>query len=191
MKKMFRAFRRFLNRLTRRSDIPKKPLQGSTNILNSLDLRTQRNIKSLNPKVQSEFIKLMQIAKKIGKTYGVKIKAISGHRSYSEQGSLFAQGRTAPGKIVTYARPGYSNHNFGIALDLGCFDKDGRYLDATNPTLVSKIYRGIYNNAEADNLNIDWGGNWKKIKDTPHFEYRSNYTMAQMRERKKHNLPIV
>ena len=51
--------------------------------------------------------------------------------------------------------------------------------------------KGIFNNAEAEGLKIEWGGNWKKIKDTPHFEYQTNLTMAQMRERKKHNLPIV
>lgn len=188
---MFRAFRKFIKRLTRRSVYSCDKKTNNANILNNLDLRTQKNIKSLNPKVQNEFIKLLQIAKKIGKTYGVNIKAISGHRSYSEQGALFAQGRTAPGKIVTYARPGYSNHNFGTALDLGCFDKKGKYLDSTNPTMVGKIYKGIFNNAEAEGLKIEWGGNWKKIKDTPHFEYQTNLTMAQMRERKKHNLPIV
>ena len=34
-----------------------------------------------------------------------------------EQAALFAIGRTAPGKIVTKARPGESYHNHGLAFD--------------------------------------------------------------------------
>jgi hypothetical protein len=37
-----------------------------------------------------------------------------------------AQGRTAPGKIVTNARPGTSAHNFGAAYDIGFFQNGGR-----------------------------------------------------------------
>lgn len=39
-------------------------------------------------------------------------------RSYEEQTELYAQGRTAPGKIVTKAKPGSSAHNYGLALDV-------------------------------------------------------------------------
>lgn len=39
-------------------------------------------------------------------------------RSNEEQAALYAQGRTAPGKIVTKALPGQSAHNFGLAIDV-------------------------------------------------------------------------
>jgi len=39
-------------------------------------------------------------------------------RTLDEQAALYAQGRTAPGAIVTNARPGTSAHNFGLALDV-------------------------------------------------------------------------
>jgi hypothetical protein len=42
-------------------------------------------------------------------------------RSFAEQDALYAQGRTKPGKIVTKARGGFSNHNFGVAFDIGVF----------------------------------------------------------------------
>lgn len=38
-------------------------------------------------------------------------------RTMGEQQSLYAQGRTAPGHIVTNAPPGQSAHNYGLALD--------------------------------------------------------------------------
>jgi len=39
-------------------------------------------------------------------------------RSNAEQAALYAQGRTAPGHIVTDAPPGESAHNYGLALDI-------------------------------------------------------------------------
>ena len=51
--------------------------------------------------------------------HGITINIISGTRTYAEQDALYAQGRTRPGNVVTNARGGYSNHNFGIAFDIG------------------------------------------------------------------------
>lgn len=39
-------------------------------------------------------------------------------RSMEEQAALYAQGRTASGRIVTNAQPGQSAHNYGLALDV-------------------------------------------------------------------------
>jgi len=55
------------------------------------------------------------------------MKIISGLRTYAEQDALYAQGRAKTGPKVTNARGGYSNHNFGIAFDVGVFEGN-RYL---------------------------------------------------------------
>lgn len=39
-------------------------------------------------------------------------------RTLAEQSALYAQGRTAPGRIVTDAPAGESAHNFGLAIDI-------------------------------------------------------------------------
>lgn len=39
-------------------------------------------------------------------------------RTLAEQAALYAQGRTAPGPVVTDARPGTSAHNYGLAIDV-------------------------------------------------------------------------
>lgn len=52
---------------------------------------------------------------------------ISGLRTFEEQERLYAQGRTQAGQIVTYAQPGLSLHNYGLATDWAYFDK-GRYV---------------------------------------------------------------
>lgn len=64
-------------------------------------------------------------------------------------------------------------------------------MDATHRALVSKIYKSIWNNAEADGLNLEWGGNWRRFQDTPHFEYITGLTLAEMRRRKEKGLPIT
>jgi peptidoglycan L-alanyl-D-glutamate endopeptidase CwlK len=48
---------------------------------------------------------------------GTYFRVVQGLRTYAEQDALYAQGRTTPGHIVTDARGGYSDHNFGCAVD--------------------------------------------------------------------------
>src|SRR5687768_17388797 len=90
----------------------------------SFDSRSETNIRTLNLKAQ-EAARVFLGAFVNENAYTVKI--ISGNRTYAEQNLLYAQGRTKPGDIVTNSRGGQSNHNFGIAWDVGIFVK-GKYL---------------------------------------------------------------
>ena len=94
---------------------------------------------------------------------GIAINIISGTRTHAEQDALYAQGRTTGGEIVTNARGGYSNHNFGIAFDIGVFSGN-RYLPE------SPLYKAV--GALGMELGLEWGGNWKTIVDQPHFQLR-------------------
>ena len=80
-----------------------------------VDARSETAIGTLLPEVQPYARALVSKAA----ANGITIKVISGLRIYGEQNELYAQGRTRPGRIVTKARGGYSNHNFGIAFDIG------------------------------------------------------------------------
>jgi len=111
---------------------------------------------------------------------GIIAKIISGTRSYEEQDRLYAQGRTAPGNIVTKARGGFSNHNFGIAWDIGVFDDDGNYLTGAEHYTRAGII--------AEEMGLIWGGRWKSFPDASHIECRTDppgLTLSQMRERVK------
>lgn len=66
--------------------------------------------------------------------YGLSLVLVSGFRSNEEQAQLYAQGRSSAeirqqvkkqgkGGSVTDAPPGYSAHNYGLAVDL---DPDSR-----------------------------------------------------------------
>lgn len=146
----------------------------------ALDNRTKRNLSTLEPKAQDKFREFIFHAKSIAASLGVDYVAISGTRGEEEQNALYAKGRTAPGKKVTNARYGYSNHNFGIALDFGVFD--GReYLDSVDPPRAAGTHRAV---AEvAGRYGIEWGGNWKTFKDYPHFEIKTNLSTSEKRAR--------
>ena len=128
----------------------------------ALDERSARTIATLQPEVRPFATALVERAA----AQGIVIKVISGTRSYAEQDALFAQGRTAPGKIITNARGGQSNHNFGIAFDIGVFD-GRRYLDH------SPLYKAV--GAIGLGLGLEWGGNWTSFVDEPHFQLRPRW----------------
>ncbi len=99
---------------------------------------------------------------------------ISGLRTYAQQTSLYAQGRSKPCKVVTNARAGYSNHNFSLAFDIGIF-AEGKYLGSS----------GLYFLAGAigKQLGLVWGGDWKSFVDPPHFEFPHGVSLATLRAR--------
>ena len=89
---------------------------------------------------------------------GLVLGFSTGYRSAAEQDALYAQGRTAPGSIVTNARGGYSQHNWGIAADF--FQNivghayDEWFFDTVGPM--------------AEALGLGWGGRWTDFVDRPH-----------------------
>jgi peptidoglycan L-alanyl-D-glutamate endopeptidase CwlK len=146
-----------------------------------VDARSEKVIATLLPPVRPIARALVQKAA----SAGITIRVISGLRSYEEQAALYAQGRTAPGNKVTNARAGYSNHNFGIAFDVGVFEGN-KYLPE------SPKYKAV--GALGMDLGLEWGGNWKTIVDQPHFQLRPAWAadesesqmLAELRSRKDH-----
>lgn len=149
---------------------------GETPVL--LDARTEKNIATLDPEAQPRFRKFMCLAKATAATLGFDYVLISGNRSYSEQDELYAQGRTKPGKVVTRARGGQSNHNFGIAADAGVFN--GRvYVDEALPSAAAKVHKACA--VHARECGLEWGGSWNGFVDLPHYEVATGLGMAAKR----------
>ncbi len=120
-----------------------------------VDTRSEKVIATLLPPVQ----KLARALIQKSADNGIHIKIISGMRTFEEQEELYAKGRTVPGNIVTKARGGYSNHNFGIAFHVGVFEGSSYLADSPKYKAVGVL--GM-------ELGLDWGGNWKTITDQPH-----------------------
>jgi peptidoglycan L-alanyl-D-glutamate endopeptidase CwlK len=136
------------------------------------DARSESNILTLSPKVQVLARRFLTLALQAG--WDVRI--ISGTRTYAEQNILFRKGRYGdPGPRVTNARGGQSNHNFGIAWDIGLFES-GSYI-----TAVSK-YKTIASHILPQLPNLEWGGHWKSFPDMPHYEHKATVDgVAQVR----------
>jgi peptidoglycan L-alanyl-D-glutamate endopeptidase CwlK len=94
--------------------------------------------------------------------------AISGHRTWAEQDELYERG-------VTLARGGESNHNFGIAADFAVF-RGKVYLDDSKPELARRVHAACA--AHAKDCGLEWGGDWKRFVDPPHYELATGLTLA-------------
>jgi len=95
----------------------------------------------------------------------------STYRSIERQNEIFAQGRTAPGAIVTNARGGESMHNFRLAFDIF---QNIRGQEWNNPHFFETGGR-IW-----QEMGGVWGGSWTTFVDRPHMEYAGGLTLAQL-----------
>lgn len=133
----------------------------------AFDQRSEDNISSLVPRAQAHARRFLQRALDAG----FQVKIISGTRTYAQQNALYAQGRTKPGPRVTNARAGQSNHNFGIAWDIGLFNGSKYLADSPQYALIGKIGR---------DLGLEWGGDWHSIQDQPHFQIKTGRSVSQL-----------
>ncbi|EAC2891949.1 TPA_asm: N-acetylmuramoyl-L-alanine amidase family protein [Listeria monocytogenes] len=108
--------------------------------------------------------KTRNVIKKMAKQ-GIYLCVAQGYRSKAEQNALYAQGRTKPGSIVTNAKGGQSNHNFGVAVDLCLYSNDGKKVIWESTT---SRWKKVVAAMKAEGFK--WGGDWKTFKDYPHFE---------------------
>jgi peptidoglycan L-alanyl-D-glutamate endopeptidase CwlK len=143
------------------------------------DPGSERNIRTLAPAVQAlarRFLSAVTAA-------GIPARVISGTRTYAEQNALYRQGRFGDkGRRVTQARGGQSNHNFGLAWDIGIF-RNGSYLGE------SPFYRQA---AEIGMVpELEWGGQWKTFTDLPHYQLRTGRPIAIARQRFESGLTYV
>lgn len=97
---------------------------------------------------------------------GITIRLVSGKRSCAQQNALYAQGRTAPGPIVTGARGCRSWHVQGRAVD---FEPQPR-------TQASYARVG----AIAVELGGVWGGQFSNLNDIGHVEFHPGLKIEQV-----------
>ena len=168
-----------------------RPAPNIAALTEGVDERSERSIATLLPQVRPFARSLVLKAAEAG----IRIKVICGTRTYAEQDALYAKGRNASGvvvrprEVVTNAKGGQSNHNFGIAFDVGVFE-GSRYLGD------SPKYKAV--GVLGEQLGLEWGGNWRTIRDQPHFQCRPEWAaelteremLAELRRRKSDGRPV-
>jgi hypothetical protein len=162
-------------------------LQGKSNDLGTVqeafvtgDAVSDKRIQSLHPAIRMEttnFIKEVN-----ANSSGTSIRVAEGFRTYDEQNALYAKGRTASGSIVTNAKGGQSNHNFGLAFDI---------VGITNGKLDYNLNWESLSTL-GKSKGFEWGGDWK-FKDNPHFENMFGKSLKDLRAlpKDKYGLPIL
>lgn len=123
-----------------------------------------RKIEDLKPLAQTACNLFMEECKKAN----LNVCITQTLRDAEYQNSLYQQGRTEAGVIVTNC-DGYkkkSNHQSGYAWDI-CLNVKGK--EYSDDSFFEKC------GAIARKLKITWGGDWKDFRDTPHFEINSNW----------------
>lgn len=123
-------------------------------------IKIGRDITLCHPELQEKAEKLVSACRGQGLLIGIG----ECFRTVEEQDKLYAQGRTAPGSIVTNAKgSSYSSHHqWGTAFDIyrndgtGAYNNNDGFFD-----LVGTI--GV-------KIGLEWGGNWTSPVDKPHFQ---------------------
>lgn len=134
-----------------------------------MDAISETRLAELHPKLQDKVHGAMSDLA----AEGVFFRVAQGLRTYAEQDKLYAQGRTVKldehgGLLrpVTNARGGYSNHNFGCAVD--CYP----FLHGNSGDIDwdhnSVQFRKMIAALKAEGL--AWGGDWVHFPDYPHFQ---------------------
>lgn len=136
-----------------------------------------RNLGDLHPFVHVLADKFLKECKK----QGIDVLIYCTLRDNTEQDSLYAQGRTKKGRIVTNAKGGYSYHNYGLAFDcVPSIDGRARWdrIDLYNK--MGRIGRS---------LGLVWGGDFKSFKDRPHFQWSDGLTIKQLLSGQRPRVP--
>lgn len=154
--------------------------------LDTLLERSVRNMGEVHPVVKESTIEMIRRAYALN----INVQISAGLRTNAQQNALYAQGRTKPGNIVTNARAGYSNHNFGLAVDYFLVSHDGTVgiWDISRDMNASGVADWIEVSRIAKSLGFSWGGDWKSFRDYPHIEMTGGLSTAQLRAGRRPNL---
>lgn len=137
-----------------------------------MDTRSLENLNTLHPKFRPVAIQAWTEAQ-AAMPSNVQIIVIQGMRSFAESDALYAQGRTAPGEIVTKARGGSSYHNYGLAFDFAMVT-NGKDDYSVGPNWMKVV-------SIMKQHGMTWGGDFPEGQhDDPHFENRYGHNWRDL-----------
>jgi peptidoglycan L-alanyl-D-glutamate endopeptidase CwlK len=131
-----------------------------------------RNITDLHPKVQKLCVDFIDKCKH----EGIDVLITSTYRDAASQDSLYAQGRTTPGKRVTNAKAGQSMHNWKCAFDfVPIVNGKAMWNNTALFTRCGEI---------AESVGLEWAGRWTKFKELAHCQYTDGLTLQDFQNGK-------
>ena len=120
--------------------------------------------------------RLVAIAQEAGQALPFDVIVVEGVRTIQRQQDLYAQGRTKPGKVVTWTMN--SKHIDGLAVDLAPYDHETRQILWGDVLKFNDMIRSMLRVAAAHKVKIRSGADWNqngvlrenRETDSPHFE---------------------
>lgn len=125
---------------------------------------SSRSLEELTPDTQLKAVAFLAACA----AAGIDILVTCTYRDVYAQAKLYASGRTAPGPILTMARPGTSEHNNRRALDVVPLLHGKPLWDTSNP-----VNRDIWFRVGelGEQAGLKWAGRWTgKLREYAHFE---------------------
>lgn len=110
---------------------------------------------------------------------GLKVLVTQTLRDDEYQATLYARGRTAAGSIVTNSKV-TTYHGDGLAFDICKNVKGQEYSDASFFAKCGEIGKRV---------GFSWGGEWKTLKDKPHFQWDEGGKYTWSRTKKPKTMP--
>lgn len=135
------------------------------------------SLDSLHPQVKILALKFLEKCKE----ENFQVQIVSTLRTFKEQDELYAKGRTTRGPKVTNAKAGYSYHNYGLAFDAAPV-VNGK-IDWNNTQLYKKM------GAIGKSVGLEWGGDWTKFQDMPHFQWTGGLSIKELLKGKRPGVP--
>lgn len=143
-----------------------------------MDPASEKKLALVNPELAALVRKLDEAYRKAHLPDFLTVQ--QGLRSYAQQAAIYAQGRTAIGKIVTNAKPGHSWHEAGLAVDL-CPDS---LLPTTNWSPDSSLWPELANAGRS--LGLFPGADYVHVPpDRPHFQLTGRFPVSPDDETRK------
>jgi|SRR5678816_2279215 peptidoglycan L-alanyl-D-glutamate endopeptidase CwlK len=116
--------------------------------------RTQGNLSEVHEDLQRVTARAIELCKE----RGIDFICTEGHRSVEQQRQYVATGKSQTMN---------SRHLGGLAIDVA-FYKDGRCdYEFDDQKALWEVFKEA---ADELGVPIEWGGNWKHFKDTPHIQ---------------------
>lgn len=132
-----------------------------------LDERSEKRLEGVNPT-------LVSIIRRAAKRLPFPLFVVEGLRTRERQAELYAQGRTKPGRKVTWTL--HSKHLEGKAVDLAPLINGA--IDWADLSKFDAIAKAMQDAAKEVGVAVRWGGDWdmdgqpreRGESDSPHFE---------------------
>ena len=120
--------------------------------------------------------RLVDIAQEACQALPFDVIVVEGVRTEKRQQELYAQGRTKPGKVVTWTMN--SKHIDGLAVDLAPYDHETKQILWGDVLKFNNMIRSMLLVAAANKVKIRSGADWNqngvlrenRETDSPHFE---------------------